>query len=1024
MLVREFQYPCPFLARQIRAHVLLVALLFFGALLPFGTRAQSGEPARPAVPLAQPPQAAVSIDPTPLELAKPVRREIAGGQRHGFELPLEVDQAVRVDVHTDGVDLGADIVLPDGRVVPVYEPLGEALELKLPWLAQSKGTYRFEVYTRARANPGHYEIALVSRRPATPDDRDLQETRDLQAEFRRLTALGKFPEARVPLLRSLAIMERVLGPDDLQVANALGFLSANYNLTGDQARALQLKIRSVEIYEAKLGAANPAFGTELFQLAEYYANQGDYARAATVYERALAVFERAHRSESPQFATAQGMLGTTYYALGDYAAALKYFELSRTLWEKILGPDHFHLAPSYRSLGLVAYDAEDYPRARSMFERAIALNEKGMGPEHHSLTRYLNDLAMLRCTTGDFAGGENLYQRAIANHERNANLGHPAVKVSLLGLARCYAAEGKLTDAVRAQSRANELSEQYLSANLAVGSEREKLAFLSDLSSQLSRNISLHVRSAPADPLARDLAITSILQRKGRIQDTMADSLAVLRRRSAPEDRALIERLNTVNSALAKLILSPPAKTTPAERQAQCGTLEAERDSLEDQISRQTEGFYQRAVPVSLAAVRAAVPAGAALVEFAIYRPFDPGAPNNAKAFAEPRYVAYVIAHEGEVRWTDLGEAGAMDAAVAHFRQAVRDPHRRDVVQRARELDQRLMQPVRALLGDAQQVLISPDGQLNLVPFAALIDERGKFLLERYDFSYLTSGRELLRMQVARASKGRALVVANPRFGEQAANPLPSSRATRKPAAHSAVSRSSTTASDLSSVYFAPLTGTELEARSIQTQFPDAKLLLGAQATEAALKQAVAPSILHIATHGFFLAEPPGAVVPAGSRGALSASRDPYTLRLVDNLLLRSGLALADANLHNQGGDDGVLTASEAAGLNLWGTKLVVLSACDTGVGEVRTGEGVYGLRRAFVLAGAESLVMSLWPISDYTTRTMMARFYENLRQGLGRGAALRQVQLEMLHKDPHLHPFYWANFIQSGEWAGLDGSR
>ncbi len=140
---------------------------------------------------------------------------------------------------------------------------------------------------------------------------------------------------------------------------------------------------------------------------------------------------------------------------------------------------------------------------------------------------------------------------------------------------------------------------------------------------------------------------------------------------------------------------------------------------------------------------------------------------------------------------------------------------------------------------------------------------------------------------------------------------------------------------------------------------------------------------------------------------------------------LRSGLAFAGANLRqHRDTDDGILTALEASGLNLWGTKLVVLSACDTGVGEVRNGEGVYGLRRSFFLAGAESLVMSLWPASDYTTRELMTGYYRNLKAGLGRGEALRQVQLDMLKRNPKLHPFYWANFIQSGEWADLNGKR
>jgi CHAT domain-containing protein len=303
------------------------------------------------------------------------------------------------------------------------------------------------------------------------------------------------------------------------------------------------------------------------------------------------------------------------------------------------------------------------------------------------------------------------------------------------------------------------------------------------------------------------------------------------------------------------------------------------------------------------------------------------------------------------------------------------------------------------------RLLVSPDGELNLIPFAALVDEEGHYLIERYSITYLTSGRDLLRMQVAREGKGKPLVIADPAFGE--------------PDAHNQLA-SVTAAHEMSELYFAPLGGTAEEARSIQTLFPDASLLTGKAATESALKAIAPPRILHIATHGFFL-------VDAGSAGGnpVTSMRGAGASSSIENPLLRSGLALAGANHRGNGeGDNGILTALEASGLNLWGSKLAVLSACDTGLGEVRNGEGVYGLRRAFVLAGAESLLMSLWPVSDYSTRSLMAAYYKNLKQGLGRGEALRQVQLQLLKSNPPLPPFYWANFIQSGEWANLDGQR
>jgi CHAT domain-containing protein len=230
-----------------------------------------------------------------------------------------------------------------------------------------------------------------------------------------------------------------------------------------------------------------------------------------------------------------------------------------------------------------------------------------------------------------------------------------------------------------------------------------------------------------------------------------------------------------------------------------------------------------------------------------------------------------------------------------------------------------------------------------------------------------------------------------------------------------------TTANDLSGVYFAPLPETALEASAIKSQFPEAQLLTGMRASESAIKQIQAPSILHVATHGFFLEDPKRTQTIDNSQDKVRGAHPDTDL---ENPLLRSGLALAGANLRHSGPAKGILTALEASNLNLWGTKLVTLSACDTGVGEVRNGEGVYGLRRAFVLAGAESVVMSLWPVSDYATREIMASYYKGLKKGLGRGEALRQTKLAMLKRKDRQHPFYWASFIQSGEWASLDGKR
>jgi CHAT domain-containing protein len=212
---------------------------------------------------------------------------------------------------------------------------------------------------------------------------------------------------------------------------------------------------------------------------------------------------------------------------------------------------------------------------------------------------------------------------------------------------------------------------------------------------------------------------------------------------------------------------------------------------------------------------------------------------------------------------------------------------------------------------------------------------------------------------------------------------------------------------DLASLSWPSLPGTGVEAIEVEKTMRGMQIFRGAAATEGAVKAIHGPKILHLATHGFFLPDEPPKKVREGAPPATEKHENP---------LLRSGLAFAGANKLSSGNDDGILTAMEASGLDLWGTKLVVLSACETGAGKVTNGDGVYGLRRALVIAGAESLVMSLWQVDDEATKELMAGYYKRLSAGKPRSAALRDVQLEIQSRKPYAHPYYWASFLPAGD--------
>ena len=860
---------------------------------------------------------------------------------------------------------------------------------------------------------------------------------------------GEYSKATSFYKRSLEIKEKTQGLDHPDVATSLNNLASLHVFKGEFVLAEPLHQRALQIKEKASGPNHPSVAGSLNNLAIMYRSMGDYYKAGQLHKRALEIRERALGPDHPDVATSLHNLAALHVFTGNPAQAEQLFQRALEIRIKAFGPEHRLVASTLHNLAERYYQKGDYTNAELMNRRAMEIRAKLLGPNHAEVASSLHNLGIILQRTGNYGEAERLYQRALEITEKTQGQHHPSIPDVLNNLARLYAAKGDLDQAIKAQLRANTITDRNITLNLVSGSERQKLAYMRSLADITSRSVSLHVRTAPDSPEARALAATSILQRKGRVLDVMSESLTTLRKRLNAQDQMLLDELNDATAHLAKLVLNEPQRISLAEHQKQIKAVEEVREKLEGEVSRRSAGYYPIAEPITLAAVGAAVPADAALIEFASYRPFDPKAPDDVKAYKEPHYVAYVIGSGGEVRATDLGRVAAIDAMIDAWRQALRDPKRNDVKQLARMADEKIMQPVRALVGDATRLLVSPDGALNLIPFEALVDEQARFLIERYAFTYLTSGRDLLRMQVTRNTESKPLVVANPSFGEARVEQLASAGGKQAPRYRR---RSVTAARNLSDVYFAPLSGTEREARNIHLLYPEANVLTGGQANESAVKQIAAPRVLHIATHGFFLEEggvstsdkPLAVVDAAGSGTDRSPQRDNRAALIdaggtiapvisqvtaantrIENPLLRSGLALAGANRRGAGlGEDGILTALEASGLNLWGTKLVVLSACDTGLGEVRNGEGVHGLRRAFVLAGAESLVMSLWPVSDYSTRNLMVSYYKNLKLGMGRGAALRQVQLDLLKRNTHLNPFYWANFIQSGEWANLDGKR
>ncbi|MCA9119995.1 MAG: CHAT domain-containing protein [Planctomycetaceae bacterium] len=421
-----------------------------------------------------------------------------------------------------------------------------------------------------------------------------------------------------------------------------------------------------------------------------------------------------------------------------------------------------------------------------------------------------------------------------------------------------------------------------------------------------------------------------------------------------------------------------------------------------------------------------------ALVEFARYREFDFGRLGSKYGWRPPRYVACVVPAKGQAKIIDLGEAELIERAITAWRASLQEssgengainsfgePEATVATQRiAQGFAKIVIDPVRDAIRSSKNLVICPDAALWLVPWAAIPWEEDAFLIERFPLRIVTTGRELTEPVIAAGqavsnSKSDPLIVVDPNYSMSISELLAQENRieNREPSKPSIMiaKRGKSLIRQVSRLPYTKVEG-ELVAPSVAKYTGEVPLVyFGDSAIEAVFETIKSPPVLVISSHAFFL--PPRTEEESGGRLDI---RDP---------LMRCGLLLAACNHHDnwnmRRANDGVLTGYEVSGFDLRGTDLVVLSACDTGIGDVRHAEGILGLRQAFHLAGANAVVASLWQVPDRETALLMTKFFEELAAGSNKHEALRNAQLERIAarraKHGSAHPYLWAAFSVTG---------
>jgi CHAT domain-containing protein/Tfp pilus assembly protein PilF len=907
---------------------------------------------------------------------------------------------------------------------------------------------------------GYCQRALEMRQSLYPKERYPQGHPDLAVNLDNIGLLlrdqGNYGEARGYLQRALEMNQSLYPPkqypqghpDLASNLNNIGLLLQEQGNYGEARGYLQRALEmNQSLYPPKqYPRGHPDLATNLSNVGILLQEQGNYGEARGYQQRALEMRGALYPQEQypqghPDLIYDLNNVGILIEDQGNYGEARGYYqravEMCQALYPKEQYPDgHPDLAVSLGNMGHLLWTQGNFGEARGYYQRAVemcqALYPKERYPRGHPRLAYcLNNMGYLLWSQGNSEEARGYLQRALEMDEalypkERYPQGHPGLALGLSNLGHLLQIEGKDTEAWPFLIQAADISHDLAEVFLAATSEAEALDFLTRIPFDRDYLISasLHLRDRAEATYGRvwrgKAAIARTLERRQA-------SLFVLAKNS-PATRQAIETWNDRRRQLARLLLAPSDGRDNAERLGRLRQLTVEKERLERQLAEAVPEFarQQKLNQNPHSRLLEALPDRMVVLDLVQFTRFeqDPQVKGKNGERRTPSYVGFVLGRGRPVQCVDLGPAQPIDEAVAQWRQAIvaRQPNAA-----AETLRRRVWEPL-ALHFPSQTttVIIAPDGALTAIPWAALPGDRsGTVLLERYAIALVPHTPFLLDRLTAparsRDDAGVVLALGGVAYG-QAPKPVDDEKTKLELLA---VRQAETRRGRGHAWTELPGTREELETVIHLARARGVVRLEGTAASTAGLLHALPQARwAHIATHGFF-ADPavPSVLRPDPKLFARSGrDRAPPGAR---NPLVLSGLVLAganratadiDATTHD---DLGILTAEAIAGLPLQGLELVVLSACETGLGTVAGGEGVFGLQRAFHLAGARKVVASLWKVDDTATRELMRRFYSNLwDKGLPAAEALRRAQLTVLSEAVGSgdRPYYWAGWVLSGD--------
>ena len=832
---------------------------------------------------------------------------------------------------------------------------------------------------------------------------------------------GKLLEAEKAYNRAFEGLLPLVGeyhPSTLTVLNNLGQV---YEEGGMYDKAEPVLKQALAGYQETLGEGNQQTSRARNNLALLYESQGNFREAEPLYKESLAFLIETQGEEFTDTIAVRNNLAFLYMLMEEFDQSAEMFELVLEQWMVLFGENHQATLKALNNLGRIYHKLDRLDEAEQLVLQALEIRRSTLGGEHPDVVRSMVDLGAIYLDEDRLGEAETTLREALALAEKVLGNQHPYTFEALNNLAKVKEAQNQLQAAVELRQIGFSRRSKFLDRMLWVTGENAREGYIRLHRPEFNDFLSLLTRLDGGT--GGKLAIGASLQRKGLLLKVTSEIQQISKLSLDPELSGISEQLRNIRKDLAALTLSGPTPETKGRHPQALYALEQQVNELQGQLGRASVRYRSSIAQIDVELLAASLPDSTVLVDFLTYEEGD-----------SQKLLAGIAVKEGEdvryelVRYPNRQE---IDKAIIEYREIIQDDQAdEDELLEIGEIAYELIwQPIYDVIGEADYVYLIPDGMLNILPFNAMVDPDEEYLIQTVDLHILTSGRDLLPSEY-KLSQGEYVILAGPDYNsdEVVSREVLDAAEGRRSAALQLGIRGA--GGGLRGLNFAPLPGAEKEGRIISEQIKKSQapneVFFGLDAQEQVLSSLQQPpEILHLATHGFFLKAD-----DTLKKRLLKLQRgaDIHVPPPGDNPLLRAGLAFAGINANAQFlGDidtlnDGVLTALEVLDLNLSGTKLVVLSACETGLGEIHDGEGVYGLRRAFQEAGVAEVVSSLWEVSDAGTQALMTDFYDKLLAGVPARDALRQTQLDMMDSPEWGYPYIWSAFMIVGSYesAGI----